>query len=192
MYVCMYPRTKLPKLSQPTHSDEETRERDQLMKFKSKQYADAARNARMSEVKQGDLVLMKQDKNKHLNLSCKKWKRRKEIRLLCLIATIPRGFCTETQLKSSSTTLLMISSVIRRLIRRKTPLPLQLRWTQQSNHLVLISRKVHQGVIRRGFANHLTDWTYRDIEHFKNYSHGHNVCLFCTKDSMNDFLCDGL
>ena len=64
MYVCMYPRTKLPKLSQPTHSDEETRERDQLMKFKSKQYADAARNARMSEVKQGDLVLMKQDKNK--------------------------------------------------------------------------------------------------------------------------------
>ena len=64
MYVCMYPRTKLPKLSQPTHSDEETRERDQLMKFKSKQYADAARNVRMSEVKQGDLVLMKQDKNK--------------------------------------------------------------------------------------------------------------------------------
>ena len=68
----MYPRTKLPKLSQLTHSDEEPRERDQLMKFKSKQYADAARNARMSEVKQGDLVLMKQDKNKHLNLSCKK------------------------------------------------------------------------------------------------------------------------
>ena len=64
MYVCMYPRTKLHKLSQPTHSDEETRERDQLMKFKSKQYADAARNARMSEVKQGDLELMKQDKNK--------------------------------------------------------------------------------------------------------------------------------
>ena len=64
MCVCMCPRTNLPKLSQPTHSDEETGERDQMMKFKSKQYADAARNARMSEVKQGDLVLMKQDKNK--------------------------------------------------------------------------------------------------------------------------------
>ena len=64
MCECMCPRTNLPKLSQPTHSDEETRERDQMMKFKSKQYADAARNARMSEVKQGDLVLMKQDKNK--------------------------------------------------------------------------------------------------------------------------------
>ena len=34
------------------------------MKFKSKQYADASRNAKKSEVKQGDLVLMKQDKNK--------------------------------------------------------------------------------------------------------------------------------
>ena len=51
-----------PELSQPTHSDEETRDRDQLMKFKSKQYADASRIAKMSEVKQGDLVLMKQDK----------------------------------------------------------------------------------------------------------------------------------
>ena len=68
----------------------------------------------------------------------------------------------------------------------------KLRWTQKSNQEVLISRKIHQGVICRGFANHLTDWSYRDIEHFKNYSHGHNVCLFCTKDSMNDFLYDRL
>ena len=62
-----YPRTKLPELSQPTHSDEEPRDRDQLMKFKSKQYADASRNAKMSEVKQGDLVLMKQDKKNKLS-----------------------------------------------------------------------------------------------------------------------------
>ena len=62
-----HPRTKLPELSQPTHGDEETRDRDQLMKFKSKQYADASRNAKMSEVKQGDLVLMKQDKKNKLS-----------------------------------------------------------------------------------------------------------------------------
>lgn len=62
-----YPRTKLPELSQPTHSDEETRDRDQLKKFKSKQYADASRSANMSEVKQGDLVLMKQDKKNKLS-----------------------------------------------------------------------------------------------------------------------------
>ena len=37
------------------------------MKFKSKQYADASRNATMSEVKQGDLVLMKQDKKNKLS-----------------------------------------------------------------------------------------------------------------------------
>ena len=146
-----HPRTKLPELSQPTHGDEETRDRDQLMKFKSKQYADASRNAKMSEVKQGDLVLMKQDKKNKLSTTFEPQL------LLCLIATIPRSFCTETQLKSSSTTLLMISSVIRRLIRRKTPLPLQLRWTQKSNQEVLISRKIHQGVICRGFANHWTD-----------------------------------
>ena len=62
-----HPRTKLPELSQPTHGDEETRDRDQLMKFKSKQYADASRNAKMSEVKQGDLVLLKQDKKNKLS-----------------------------------------------------------------------------------------------------------------------------
>ena len=62
-----HPRTKLPELSQPTHGDEETRDRDQLMKFKSKQYADASRNAKMGEVKQGDLVLMKQDKKNKLS-----------------------------------------------------------------------------------------------------------------------------
>lgn len=61
-----HPRTKLPELSQPVLGDEETRDRDQLMKFKSKQYADAARNAKMSEVEQGDLVLMKQDKKNKL------------------------------------------------------------------------------------------------------------------------------
>ena len=37
------------------------------MKFKSKQYADASRNAKMSEVKQGDLVLLKQDKKNKLS-----------------------------------------------------------------------------------------------------------------------------
>ena len=62
-----YPRTKLPELSQPTHSDEEPRDKDQLMKFKSKQYADASRKAKMGEVKQGDLVLMKQDKKNKLS-----------------------------------------------------------------------------------------------------------------------------
>lgn len=62
-----YPRTKLPELSQPTHSDEETRDRDQLKKFKGKQYADASRSANMSEVKEGDLVLMKQDKKNKLS-----------------------------------------------------------------------------------------------------------------------------
>ena len=37
------------------------------MEFKSKRYADAARNAKMSEVKQGDLVLIKQDKKNKLS-----------------------------------------------------------------------------------------------------------------------------
>ncbi|PFX27681.1 Uncharacterized protein K02A2.6 [Stylophora pistillata] len=62
-----HPRTKLLELSQPTHGDEETRDGDQLMKFKRKQYSYASRNAKMSEVKQGDLVLMKQDKKNKLS-----------------------------------------------------------------------------------------------------------------------------
>ena len=62
MYVCIQEQSYLNCHNQPTVMRKP--ERDQLMKFKSKQYADAARNARMSEVKQGDLELMKQDKNK--------------------------------------------------------------------------------------------------------------------------------
>ena len=62
-----HPRTKLPELSQPVHGDEETRDRDQLMKFKSKRYADARRNAKSSEVKPGDSVLLKQDKQNKLS-----------------------------------------------------------------------------------------------------------------------------
>ncbi|KAK3727538.1 hypothetical protein QZH41_006584 [Actinostola sp. cb2023] len=49
-----HPRTKLPELSQPVHGDEETRDRDQLMKFKSKQYADVKRNAKTSEREMDD------------------------------------------------------------------------------------------------------------------------------------------
>ncbi|XP_022810044.1 uncharacterized protein K02A2.6-like [Stylophora pistillata] len=62
-----HPRTKLPELSQPSNGDEEIRDRDQLMRFKSKQYAPASRNAKISEVKQGDLVLTKQDKKTKLS-----------------------------------------------------------------------------------------------------------------------------
>ena len=135
MYVCMYPRTKLPKLSQPTHSDEETRERE-INWWNSRANSMQMLQEMLGWVRWNKVTLYSWNRIRtncpsHLNLSRKKWKRRKKIRLLCLIATIPRGFCTETQLKSSSTTLLMISSVIRRLIRRKTPLLLQLRWTQK-------------------------------------------------------------
>ena len=52
-----HPRTKLPQLSQPVHGNEETRDRDQAMKFKSKPYADTKRNARTSDVQPDDIVL---------------------------------------------------------------------------------------------------------------------------------------
>ena len=60
-------RKKLPQLSQPVHGDEETRDRDQAMKFKSKQYADTKRNARTSDVQPDDIVLLRQEKRNKLS-----------------------------------------------------------------------------------------------------------------------------
>lgn len=62
-----HPRTKLPELSQPVFGDEDVRDRDQQMKLKSKQYADSNRNARLSELRPGDLVLKKQEKKNKLS-----------------------------------------------------------------------------------------------------------------------------
>ncbi|KAK3698601.1 hypothetical protein QZH41_014579, partial [Actinostola sp. cb2023] len=75
-----HPRTKLPELSQPVHGDEETRDRDQLMKFKSKQYADVKRNAKTSEVKPGDIVLLKQERQNKLSTTFESRKYRVEER----------------------------------------------------------------------------------------------------------------
>lgn len=96
-----HPRTKLPELSQPTHSDEETRDRDQLKKFKGKQYADASRSANMSEVKEGDLVLMKQDKKNKLSTTFEpqlyKVKEKKGNQVVVSDSDNPARVCTETQ-----------------------------------------------------------------------------------------------
>ena len=62
-----YLRTKLPQLSQPVHGDKETRDRDQAMKFTSKQYSDAKRNPRTSDVKADDSVLLKRVKKNKLS-----------------------------------------------------------------------------------------------------------------------------
>ena len=43
------------------------RERDQAMKLKSKQYADAKRNAKTSDVKPNDMVLLRQEKKNKLS-----------------------------------------------------------------------------------------------------------------------------
>ena len=61
LLIGRHPRTKLPQLSQPVHGDEETRDRDQAMKFKSKQYADTKRNVRTSDVQPDDIVLLRQE-----------------------------------------------------------------------------------------------------------------------------------
>ena len=62
-----YIRTKLPQLSQPVHDDEETRERNKAMKFKSKQYADTRRNARTSDLQPDDNVLLRQEKRNKMS-----------------------------------------------------------------------------------------------------------------------------
>lgn len=54
-------------MSQPILGDEETRDRDQMIRVKSKQYAYATRNGKMSEVKHSSLVLVKQDKENKLS-----------------------------------------------------------------------------------------------------------------------------
>ena len=60
-------RTKLPQRSQPVHDDEETRDRDEAMKSKSKQYADTKRNARTSDVQPDDIELLRQEKRNKLS-----------------------------------------------------------------------------------------------------------------------------
>ena len=54
-------RTKLPNLSSYTEYDQEMRDRDAEQKEKGKVYSDNRKNARESEIKSGDDVLMKQD-----------------------------------------------------------------------------------------------------------------------------------
>ena len=49
------------------HGDEETRDRDQAMKFKSKQYADTKWNVRTSDVQPDDIVLLRQEKRYKLS-----------------------------------------------------------------------------------------------------------------------------
>ncbi|XP_033109336.1 uncharacterized protein K02A2.6-like [Anneissia japonica] len=53
-------RTKLPELERVI-VDEEVKDRDQLMKWKSRQYTDVKCNARHSDVRQGDSVLLRQE-----------------------------------------------------------------------------------------------------------------------------------
>ncbi|XP_015778608.1 PREDICTED: uncharacterized protein K02A2.6-like [Acropora digitifera] len=62
-----YIRTKLPQLSQPVHGDEETRDRNQAMNFKSKQYADTRRHARISDLQPDDNVLLRQEKRNKMS-----------------------------------------------------------------------------------------------------------------------------
>ena len=92
-------RTKLPQLSQPVHGDEERRDRDQAMKFKSKQYADTKRNARTSDVQPDDIVLLRQEKRTscllHLGLSFTRYETKKETKSLYWIARILKECFTE-------------------------------------------------------------------------------------------------
>ena len=56
-------RTKLPKLQELNYSnDQEMRDRDHELKEKGKMYSGKRRNARKSDIKAGDKVLMKQSK----------------------------------------------------------------------------------------------------------------------------------
>lgn len=59
-------RTKLPELNTTNNLDEEIRDRDRLRKEKGKQYADATRHAKESEIKVGDEVLLKQKQTNKL------------------------------------------------------------------------------------------------------------------------------
>lgn len=52
-------RDKLPNISQPMEQNEELRDQDRLSKEKGKQYADAKRHAKQSEIKEGDEVWLK-------------------------------------------------------------------------------------------------------------------------------------
>ena len=49
------------------HGDEETRDRDQAMKFKSKRYVDTKRNARTSDAQPDDIALLRQEKRNKLS-----------------------------------------------------------------------------------------------------------------------------
>ena len=51
----------MPQLQDYTLDHQEIRDRDAERKEKGKQYSDVRRNARESEIKSGDTVLMKQD-----------------------------------------------------------------------------------------------------------------------------------
>lgn len=52
-------RTKLPQITEQVY-DQETRDKDAVMKFTQRQYADTKRNAKPCEIKAGDQVLVKQ------------------------------------------------------------------------------------------------------------------------------------
>ena len=66
--------TKLPNLSSYTEYDQEMRDRDAEQKEKGKVYSDNRENARESEIKSGDDVLMKQDMQKaSSSLNCTRY-----------------------------------------------------------------------------------------------------------------------
>lgn len=52
-------KDKLPSLDHSIQTDGELRDRDKNMKAKGKEYADGKRNAKASEIKEGDSVLLK-------------------------------------------------------------------------------------------------------------------------------------
>lgn len=55
-------RTKLPDVRETSRTDEELRDRDREKKAKMKDYADRQRNAEESDLKEGDKVLLKQQR----------------------------------------------------------------------------------------------------------------------------------
>lgn len=52
-------RDKLPSIEQPFEVDEEVRDRDKMKKLAGKLYADKKRNAKINEIKEGDVVWLK-------------------------------------------------------------------------------------------------------------------------------------
>ena len=60
-------RTKLPELCQLENTSPESRDREWETKEKGKMYTDARRNAQENDIKEGDLVLMKQKKTDKLS-----------------------------------------------------------------------------------------------------------------------------